>query len=58
MWIDKENIISKKLKNCGQNNPQSLKSTFTSRFIYGLKGKDGFQSLSFELTKYMHRCVE
>jgi len=45
-------------KICRQNNPQSLKSTFTSRFRCGLKGKDGFQSLSFELTKYLHRCVE
>jgi len=45
-------------KFCRQNNPQSLKSTFTSRFRCGLKGKDGFQSLSFELTKYLHRCVE
>ena len=25
-----------------QNNSQSLKSTFTSRFKCGLKGKDGF----------------
>ena len=41
-------------KNCRQNNPQSLKSTFTSKFKCGLKGKDGFQSLSFELTKYLH----
>ena len=29
-------------KICGQNNPQSLKSTFTSRFKCGLNGKDGF----------------
>ena len=48
----------KNQKLCRQNNPQSLKSTFTSRFKCGLKGKDGFQSLSFELTKYLHRCVE
>ena len=41
-----------------QNNPLSLKSTFTSRFKCGLKDKDGFQSLSFKLTKYLHRCVE
>ena len=45
-------------KNCRQNNPQSLKSTFTSRFKCILKGEDGFQSLSFEITKYLHRCVE
>jgi hypothetical protein len=45
-------------KNCRQNNPQSLKSTFTSRFKCRLKGEDGFQSLSFELTKYLHRCLE
>ena len=45
-------------KCCRQNNPQSLKSTFTSRFKCRLKGKDGFQSLSFKLTKYLHRCVE
>ena len=43
---------------CRQNNPQSLKSTFTSRFKCKLKDKDGFQSLSFELTKYLHRCLE
>ena len=41
-----------------KNNPQSLKSTFTSRFECGLKGKDGFQSLSLKLTKSFHRCVE
>ena len=41
-----------------QNNPQSLKSTFTSRFKCGLKGKDGFQSFSFRLTKCLHLCVE
>ena len=34
-------------KFCPQNNPQSLKSTFTSRFKCGLKGKDGFKSFSF-----------
>ena len=45
-------------KLCCQNNPQSLKSTFTSRSKCGLNGKDGFQSLSFELTKSLHRCVE
>ena len=49
----------KKIKKfCRQNNPQSLKSTFTSRFECGLKGKDGFQSLSFKLTKSLHQCVE
>ena len=37
-----------KIKKFGrQNNPQSLNSTFTSRFKCGLKGKDGVQSLSF-----------
>ena len=45
-------------KFCLQKNPQSLKSTFASRFKCGLKGKDGFQSLSFELTKSLHQCVE
>ena len=38
-----------------QNNPQSLNSTFKSRFKCGLKGKDGFQSLSFN-TK--HLCID
>ena len=37
-----------KVKKFGrQNNPLSLKSTFTSRFKCELKDKDGFQSLSF-----------
>ena len=45
-------------KFCLQNDPQSLKSTLTSRFKCGLKGKDGFQSLSFKLTQSLHRCVE
>ena len=45
-------------KFCRQNHAQSQKSTFKSRFKCGLKGKDGFQSLSFELTKSLHRCVE
>ena len=58
MWIDEENIISKIQKFCRQNNPQSLKSTFTSRFKCGLKEKYGFQLLSSELTKYLHRCAE
>ena len=34
-------------KICRQNNPQSLKSSFTSRLKCGLKGKDGFQPLNF-----------
>ena len=54
MWIDEENISTtyQEIKKfCRQNNPQSLKSTFTSRFVCGLKGKDGFQSLSFKLKK-------
>ena len=48
-----------KIKNfCLQNNSQSLKSTFKSRFKSGLKGKDEFQSVSLYLTKSLHRCVE
>ena len=47
MWIDEENVISKKLEFYRQNNPQSLKSTFTSRFKCGLKSKDGFNRLAF-----------
>ena len=45
-------------KNCRQYNPQSLKSTFTSRFKCRLKAEDGFQSLSFKLKKSLHQCVE
>ena len=37
--------IKKKLAK--NNNPKVLKTTFTSRYKCGLKGKDGFQSLSF-----------
>ena len=51
-------LYQKIKKVCRQNNPQSLKSTITSRFKCGLKGKDGFQSLAFEITKYLHRCLE
>ena len=51
-------LYQKIKKFCRQNNPKSLKYTLTSRFKCRLKGEDGFQSISFELTKYLHRCVE
>ena len=48
MWTDKENIITKNLKKMAKkDNPKGRKTTFTSRYKCGLKGKDGFQSLSF-----------
>ena len=42
MWIDEESTLYQKIKTkCRQNNPQSLKSTFSNRFKCRLKGKDG-----------------
>ena len=57
-WLIRRISYQKIEKFCGQNNPQSLKSTFTSRFKCGLKGKDEFELFSFWLTKYLHWCVE